>query len=465
MDERRSAVLDSDFLGNARDSQGGKRVSYRVYEKPGAEGHRMFGFGFLDVLAFLIPATSFIELEIVGRLFAPDALLASIIPLLVFSRQGRALAHRLARTFLLLAGLWLFGQVVTDLVQQTPFGDWSRGWAKIAFTMVNFAALSMLLERQLRRIVMYSVGLAVGGMLTYFLNPSTYAASQPWKFGYGVSVTWLLVLVAMAVAGQGRKRWSLAIGVVLAVSTLNIYMGFRNMGGVLFLVAAYMAAQALVSRRSANPGRVRLRHVVLVIAVLGGAAWGVLGLYGLAAESGLLGRDAQQLYERQAAGEYGLLLGGRSEMLVSLPAIFDSPMLGHGSWAKDCNYTSLLIEIRRELGYYPGQENEHCLIPAHSHLLGSWVEAGVLGAFFWLWALSLTARALLGSFPLRGGHTPLVVFVGLLLAWDILFSPFGAERRFITPFYIVIMMACLSGFRTEGLQQRIGDFIHGRSGI
>ena len=76
-------------------------------------------------------------------------------------------------------------------------------------------------------------------------------------------------------------------------------------------------------------------------------------------------------------------------------------------------------------------------------MFGAWVEAGVLGAAFWLWVLWLAGRALLNG---RFGSThlaPLVTFAGLMLLWDVLFSPFGAERRFITPFYIALLMSVL----------------------
>jgi hypothetical protein len=400
-----------------------------------------------DALAFLVPFTLFIELQIVGRLFVPEVLLATMFPALLMLR-GRMLTDPLPRIFLLLAGLWLLGQVLTDFVEATPFFDYSRGWAKIGFTMVNFCALFLLLNGRPRRIVLYATGLAVGGIVEYFVNPSVYAASDPWKFGYGVSVTWFLVLSAIAVAGQSWARWFIAIGLILGTSAFNVAMGFRNLGGVLFLTAAYMAAQAVWRKPKTSPRRIRARHAVVLTAALGIVAWGALEIYSRAAESGLLGYEAQQLYQSQATGAYGLLLGGRSEALVSIPAILDAPILGHGSWAKDCDYASLLVELKRELGYFAGDENEECLIPAHSHLLGAWVESGILGALFWAWVLSVVVRALLQSFVFRQRLSPLIAFVGFLLIWDILFSPYGASRRFVTPFFVIVMMICVQAFRS-----------------
>jgi len=398
---------------------------------------------FLDAVAFLIPVTQFVEIKVIGRLFGPDLLLLGLLPLLLGWR-GRLLRHRLPRVFIILAVLWLASQVATDLFRETPFQDYSRGWAKIGFTLTSFLALYLLLYKRRRRIVLFAIGLATGGLVGYFANPGIYAAGAPWKFGYGGSVTWFLLIAAIGLAGWGRKGWLAATGLVLGVSAVNLYMGFRSLGGILFLVAAYMMAQAVWAMGSRTPHRIRPRDAVLLSAVLGVAAFGMLQLYSDAAESGLLGPQARQKYEQQSQGEYGLLIGGRSEMLVSLRAIADSPVLGHGSWAKDYYYASLLVELKRRLGYYPGQTNELSLIPSHSYVLGAWVEAGVLGALFWVWVLSLAGRTLLRSFALRERLTPLVAFIALSLTWGILFSPFGANARFVIPFYIVVMITSLA---------------------
>jgi O-antigen ligase len=157
----------------------------------------------------------------------------------------------------------------------------------------------------------------------------------------------------------------------------------------------------------------------------------------------MLGENARQKYEQQAGGELGLLIGGRSEILVSFRAIMDSPIIGHGSWAKDYRYVNELIYLKRVLGYSPGQSNELGLIPTHSHLFGAWVEAGILGAVFWIWVLSLPIRGMVMIIGVKENFTPLFVFFGFLLIWHVLFSPFGAELRFIIPYCIVVMMSLL----------------------
>jgi O-antigen ligase len=170
-------------------------------------------------------------------------------------------------------------------------------------------------------------------------------------------------------------------------------------------------------------------------------------MYDYAAGSGLLGESAQGNYEMQASGKYGLLVGGRSEILVSGRAIFDSPFLGHGSWAKDDKYSSLLMELRRQAGYIGGAGDEEDLIPTHSHLFGSWVEAGLSGAIFWAWVLGLPVLFLFRPHREVECLAPISAFVAFLLIWDILFSPYGAGLRIMTPYYVVFMMTCLGGYR------------------
>ena len=399
----------------------------------------------LDVLVLLVPATQFIEIHAVGRLFMPDLLLAFILPML-YVAHGKCLRARLPIIFFILALLWLFGQVATDIFRATGFHDYIRGWAKIAFTLVNFAALYLLLYGQPRRLILYAVGMVVGGVIGYFINPNLYAVDMPWKFGYGLPATLLFILFAVVVIDRRRTGPYIASSVLVCAAALNIFMGFRSLGGICFLAACYLFIQFQWGQRVANEGT-QVRQMLLIGILLAIAGAGLFKMYAYSARSGLLGQDAKEKYEAQTVGAYGLLIGGRSEVLVSSRAILDSPFLGHGSWAKDDKYSSLLTELKLQAGYVPGEDDEEGLIPTHSHLLGAWVEAGFLGVIFWVWVISLPVRVLIKLHGMMDYLTPLMAFVAFLLIWDILFSPYGAERRFVTPYYIVVMMTALGAYR------------------
>ena len=390
----------------------------------------------LDALAFLIPIFVFQEFRGVGRLFLPELLLLALLPWLL----TRETLNRVPRSVVVLGIMWLFGQVLTDAVHGSAFADYSRGWSKIAFTLTNFCALYLLLNGNPRRLLLFGFGLAAGLVLQYYLDPGIYAAGDPWKFGLGWPITFLGVLL---VAWGPVSRLRPVPPVVLAIlAVVNLQNGFRSLAGICFLASGYLLIQLLSRSRSFRRARLSFPRLIFVCAFgLGGFAM-CLQIYSLSVQAGWLGQDAQRKYEQETGGAWGLIIGGRSEVLVSTQAILDSPIIGHGSWAKDFSYTDLLTERLARYGYTfaPGQvDTEPGLIPTHSYLLGAWVEAGILGALFWLAVLVGVALVLMNLYASRLPISPLIAFVAFSLAWDVLFSPFGAMGRLIAPYYLVLI--------------------------
>src|SRR5688572_3719302 len=72
-----------------------------------------------DVWALVLPAVSFIEITVVGRLIVTELLLVALLPWL-WSQRDRL---PVPRWFVVLWAGWLLGQVVTDIVTRTLFSD------------------------------------------------------------------------------------------------------------------------------------------------------------------------------------------------------------------------------------------------------------------------------------------------------------------------------------------------------
>jgi len=393
-----------------------------------------------DLLVFIIPASQLVEVDVVGRLFAPDVILLALLPVVLLSR-AHFLKRRLPRTFIVLGLVWFAGQVTTDFVRSTPFEDYARGWAMIAFTLTNFSVLYVLLFQNARRIVIYTVGSASGNLLIYFLHPSGFAVGDPWKFGYGFEITAFLVLLATL---PSMRSTNLATAAILIFgAALNVYNGARSLGGACFLVGTYLLMRQIARARREQGSPTTFAGALFMCALLALSALGVLQIYQYCAGNGLLGHAAQQKYEMQSSGRYGVLVGGRGDFLVALEAALDSPIVGHGSWAKDWRYSSQEDAIVKGLGYRTVGGANSWLIPAHSHIIGAWVDAGILGIVFWIWVLSLPLRVLMQLYATAEPLAPLIAFLAVILIWDVLFSPYGAERRFLTPYYVITMMYLL----------------------
>ncbi|WP_435418988.1 hypothetical protein WAB17_05365 [Parerythrobacter aurantius] len=389
------------------------------------------------LIAFLYPFSQLVMFELVGQLYLID-LLAFPLLLVLLLRLPDAYA-RLARIWPLavLLGVWLTGQVVTDLYRATPIEDLMRGWAKIVFFAAQLFALWLWLPRRRAYLVAFAMGVGVAAI---FGVPEDFE-SDAWKFGYDRALV-LLTIGSLVIASVvfPRLRY-LAPLLFLAIAVFLLLQSARSAFGVLF-ICAILAAAALVFARSVRL-RERLTAGIYSVMLLFGvaAAVGATGIYGQAVETGALGREALIKYRDQTSGEVPLLLGGRTESLVSVRAIADSPIIGHGSWAKDPYYVGLHYATKLKLGlpvFDPGQGKQR-LIPTHSYLMGAWVEAGIAGGLFWLWVLLLPFVALYSLLRRVEPLMPLVVYCSVSLVWSVLFSPFGATERVLVAFQLVVL--------------------------
>ena len=123
--------------------------------------------------------------------------------------------------------------------------------------------------------------------------------------------------------------------------------------------------------------------------------------------------------------------------------MLDSPILGHGSYAKDLKYTEMLSDIQVENGIQTDledQEDSKGMIPAHSHLMSTWVQAGILGAIFWLYILWIVLKGIIRVATLRPPNAPLYAWMLVGFSWDILFSPFGNTARMQEALMLVIIL-------------------------
>lgn len=384
------------------------------------------------LLACLLPTLMFIEVEVGGRLFLSEILLVVLAPLLI-SMRGRLLASGLPRQLLMLGALWLMAQILTDEIRGTPFADWSRGWAKIALVSINFISIYLLLNGSRFRYLMFAAGIALGQILGYFYNPNEYAYDYPWKFGYGTAVTLLVILAASSLSRAGRI---LSAGTMLAMGAVNFYMGFRSLGLICLLGGCVLLLMR--PRRSLSDNPVRT-------AVLAGIAMvGVVFFYEYGASQGYFGEQEQEKYRWQSSGTMGVVVGARSEILASAKAVKDSPLIGHGSWAKNPKYVFAMADELEEQGYEVHGVLESDLIPSHSYLMGAWVEAGIVGAIFWVFGLILTVRVLFGMRGIDPILAPLLAFEAFNFLWAIPFSPFGAEARLHAAFDLALMIYAMS---------------------
>jgi hypothetical protein len=402
----------------------------------------------MDWLLVALPFVGVVNFQLVGTLFADEVLLLLMLPLLLH-RGWHELQRPLAKAILVAGGAWLVGLMISDYAAATAPDDYLRGWAKVIFFLGSFMAIVMLVQSP-RRALLWLTGLTAATFVRPFqLFEADTSFSVLWKFGIGHAVLlacclpYLWRLLADPEDDGAVRRIAL---VHLLVGFVSFFFNSRSLAGLAILGGTLLWFYPRYRGRSLRPGLLGL-----AVGVLGLLAVALAGLYSAGASSGYFGEEAREKYEFQNAsggGVLAILLVGRPEILVSTEAIADSPILGHGSWARDYKYLRLLAAATRDIredGYdlLAADVNEG-LIPTHSYLFGSWVEAGLLGGLFWLVVLYLLVLRVMPVAIRQGGLLAVVTLMLMMpMLWDIFYSPFGAYVRVQVASYLAIFSLLL----------------------
>jgi hypothetical protein len=394
-----------------------------------------------DVLAFLVGSGVCVVFKLIGDIPLSEVILVPFVPLLLAVNGHRLnLRRRILGVILTLGLLWLFGNIVTDVYRSIVFLDRIKGIAAITFFMLNIIGLTILLKGNVHRQLVFLFGLGIGNALIPTLQPG-YTGLGSFKFAYAWAIMYLASLASIYFY---KRRQYLAVGFLFLLCIgANLVFDYRSVILTLF-VSICLVLPVIPERigrlRILPPDRTQARvYTIIGIALVAGAVAGKVMT--VLASSGALGPSAQEKNREQTVAGWGLLIGGRPEILVSSRAVMDSPILGHGYRAVDPKYIEMLGRIEVEYGMRASDEGEKFggIIPAHSHLMGAWVSEGILGAVFWIYILSLNLKAIVKSALLKLPTAPAYTLILVKMTWDILFSPFGSTVRIVEAFFIVII--------------------------
>ena len=388
-----------------------------------------------QILLFVTGFLVFHRFNLVGVLT-----MSELVTLGYFALNWRAvlqsvLDDRLVRTVMLAWLGYLLMQVVSDMYNATLMSDLLRGWARLLFFGVNVAVIAHVSRLRIDRLMAFHLGYLVSLLLGILTVHDPWLLE--WKFGYGPLLTMSIAFAMgwMAHGGMGRIGGLalIAAGLVHLQSNARSLGGLSIFTGMLSLLAGYFSRN-LRDRASAFSARFLVPVALFIVCIH--------QVYTYGASSGLFGEKTQEKYRKQTSEGRNIVSGARTEYTIAIPAIIEAPVLGYGSWARNTEWVKRYIYINKmdPTSYDAEFLMDLGIIPTHSHILGSWAEAGFMGGLFWIYVLYLAGTAFMAL--LRNADTPyrsFLLFVTALFMWDILFSPFGLERRILDPASIVLI--------------------------
>lgn len=265
--------------------------------------------------------------------------------------------------------------------------------------------------------------LAIFGIGLIAAGPSNAGlfAENPWKFGFSVPIT--LIVVGLF-ASQKRPRAT--IGLLVFFGLLCALTDARSNLSVLLLTIVLISWRLLPGVRS------RRSTILGTLATLGAVALAAYYALEAAILDGALGEETRARSEEQLRISGNLLLGGRPELGAST-ALFQHRPLGFGGGTF---LTRPELNVAKDgmaaLGYDPqnGYVERFMFgrgIELHSMVFDLWAWCGLLGLLFAA-LIALNVLVVLGhqlnTSPVSGAA---VVFVALLTLWNLPFSPWLAS--------------------------------------
>jgi hypothetical protein len=404
---------------------------------------------FPTVTVFILPILTIWTVSLIGELMLSDITVLILAPLILLNKTFN-LRQPYLRPVMFFLTLWLLGVIFSDFANENSMINFLRGALNVIFFALHIFVIFVLINGKKDRGTAAIMGVATSFLLRWMTGNSAFSdlpiTSIPWKMGCGLGIT--LLVVKLLTQKLGKRQH---VGrIMLLISPIHLLLNARS----LFLTTVVAAFLSSISLK----GHITRQGKVIISLIFGATLFVALPLgssiYSQIVSSGFFGEEAQLKHAMQTAnGTVNIILAGRSEMLISLKAIEDAPILGHGSWPENENYYYEYLyaseALGRDVNWARASQRHDFLIPSHSILFGTWVSHGVFGAIFWLYILILTLKSIGVGIIAKKSVNMIELQVLIVLLWDLFFSPFGQMRRCTEAVFIVIACCVLSNNMTK----------------
>ena len=386
------------------------------------------------------------QVHLIGYIGLSELIVVFVAPF-IYAKNHIAMKRDGMMPVLNLAVMAILGCVLSSLVNGSVFAFFIRGFAQTYTTWAALVVGYHLLRSNLMSYRWFILGAFLSGILSIYIMQGAAATMGGIERtgGEAVEVVKSGVLFwknrVLPAINLPVSMYYLECPYLYSVMAPMVYAGFslflsEGSGRGSFVVSMVSSFLILIGGRKGHGLAILKRNLFPILVVGIFLLGGVKSVYSRVASTGRLGEKAEQKYRDQTergSGMLSMLISGRTDFFVGLYACLKKPIVGHGPWPLDKE--GYRVSFLRKYGTNEEVRNATELygryamktIPAHSHLVGYWLEYGILGLPFWLYVLWLmfryfrrdvdTVPALFGLFALG---IPSVI-------WSILFNPYSSR--------------------------------------
>jgi hypothetical protein len=399
------------------------------------------------LVSFIVTACMVIPVNLIGTFRLGELLVLVLYPFYM-KQILKALRNREVLAIVGLGVLWFISQGLSDLYNATTMKNSLRGMGSIFLTLTTFLFFCGLYSRNPSQHLGTLLGACAGGVLSagllyrfdgnnpgyaeniwdFYVSGWAHPAFALFAFLFYRSHPWMVFPVGIAYGLVANMYGGRSDGLVVLISTLFFF---------------YLWIQITHSRGDL---RYSMRSGLVICALL---LLPLFSLYVIYAQSGALGKAAKMQIDlaKNPYNPVEVLLLARNESVIALDAIYEKPILGHGSWANPGHLRRLyLLKMREIYGASAPKKLIQDILPVHSVLLGAWVFGGLAGFVFWVYVIFRTFH-LSNQLLLTGsiGMTAIAVVYVPYFCWHVLFSP-NAFARFSWPMSMAFIIFSVAFF-------------------
>lgn len=344
-------------------------------------------------------------------------------------------------------GLWVLGLVVSGMYNNSPAEYLIKQVGKTACLFLYFPVAIWALKEKPLRILYFTVGLGLSGILQFFIFPVADFQAEVEEAvnvddALEIMAAWFISPLIAALCSLLYYKGYRILTILLAV-VYGFWAVFNNSRISLVIYLTFALLLILLGKPKIEnvllmKDRIKKKYKRVLLLLIVGLI-GTTNIYEYLAENDFLDeRSTAKYYDQKSLNDLGLATG-RVDFFVSAYAVIHHPLLGYGTPAKDKEH--LCARFGRIIHYYGLNWS---LIPTHSHILGAWVQAGLLGVFFWMWIIKIMYVYMKEVFLYNYRMWAFSIIYLFLYSWDLFFSPYvgarGYRLAFIFSYFIILIM-------------------------